>query len=539
MNTYILQNGLIVDGTGAQPYIASVLLRDGRIAAIGQSISCTGAKIIDCTGLAVAPGFIDAHSHNDWAFTAEDEAHFIGPFIRQGITTFVSGNCGHGVAGFEPDTPFREELSHGIFEAALGGRIIPWSSWREYHLAMQRKGMMANLATLAAHGASLGSIVGMGTIGASGITLDIERRVLALLEQGMDEGCVGVSLGLAYRPGNFLRMDQIRTIAALVKKKDKILTVHRGVEGCVSQSYPGYTGAHNVRWLKELFESLRDTGVKLHLSHVLFPGKATWRTFDAVIDMINTYNTRGMDITFDMYPYSLGETEIALQLPAELPPQFARMDADPVFRTQCEADYNAFHDQKGTYTEDMILCNARGDAYLRGFEGMRLDQIAQARGLSDFENIVDIYKRTNGRASIYMTYMYAPGQVETEMCHERVLYMTDAWYEPNCVQNPCVYGSMPRFLRLAREGGNLPLQTAVARMTGKTAERFQLRGRGFIRKGYCADLTIFDPNTVAEQATVESPERDCVGMEYVFVGGELVCRRGMLLPVHSGKILTV
>ncbi len=538
MEKLLLKNGRIIDGTGKRGFVGDVLIKDKTIMCVRDgAIQDADARIIDCSGLAVAPGFIDAHSHNDFYIFARDEENYIGPFIRQGITTFIGGNCGHGVAGFQKDSAYVEELTSGLFSVDCGEEGIPWRSWAEFHGAMERRGIMMNMATLAAHGAALGSLIGVDTPAPDGVPEEINEKVLELLEAGMDEGCVGVSLGLAYRPGNFTSMETIKEIAKAVAKRGKVLTVHRGVEGNVSSHYKCDTIPHNVRWLSDLFTALKDTGCRIHLSHLLFPGRETWKTYDDVMALMDHYRAEGMDITFDLYPYSLGQTEIALQLNAKLPREFERLDRDREFFLQKKQEFDEFHAKKGALMCDVILCHENGCEELSPYRGMTLENIAKKRELSDFENVVDIYRKTEGRASVFMTYMYGPGQIEKEMVNDHGVYMTDAWFNPGCTQNPCAYGSMPRFLRIARETQNLTLEEAVAHMTGKTADLFGIRDRGYLREGYYADITVFRPETVADTACVENPEGENIGIEKVLINGTMIYDGKDLADIHPGMII--
>ena len=521
MSSYLLRNGLIADGSGSKGYIGDVLIRDEYIECVSASkLECEDAQTIDCRGKMIAPGFIDCHSHQDHCFPVADPTVYFEPFIRQGITSFVTGNCGFGAAGFKKGSPHKYDILSGFLASALKDVDITWDSWAEYFHHLEKAGLIANVAAIAAHGAALGSILGPGTLGAQAVTGDVEEEVLSILEEGLSDGCKGVSLGLAYRPGNFTNNKQIHNLARLAAKNNKLLTVHRQVETSISAAYGDFNEPHNVRWLREFFENVIDTGVSLHISHLIYPGRSTWPSYEAMHNLIDDFAGK-MDITYDMYSYEYGASEVAILVSPDLPLYFDEMEKNKSLHDEKEAAHNQFSEIIGMKASDVFLSNPHNPAYSK-YIGMFLDEMAQKRGMSTFDNIVDLYKNTEGHATVMLGTYYSSEMTVDQMTDDKVIYMTDAWIDPGYAQNPAAYGGFPKFLRLARESGNISMEKAVHKMTGKPAKRFDLPRRGFLKTGYFADITVFDPAAVAETAGSKTPASLPIGIQSVFINGKQI-----------------
>ncbi len=537
MKTYLLKNGRIIDGSGADSFVGDVLIKGRRIEKVSaEPIVCPEAEVIDCTGLAVAPGFIDGHSHQDFFFMKQDAHPFFDPFIQQGITTFICGNCGFGAAGYKEGSPYKHDIAASSLGGGLKDAAMDWNSWPEYFGRIEENGMLANMAVLAAHGAALGSILGTGTLGEGAVTPEIEQEVLELLERGMDDGCLGVSMGLAYRPGNFTTKEQLRHIAEIVAKHGKILTIHRQVETALSGYYSDFNEPHNVRWLREFFDNIKDTGVKVHISHLLFAGRTTFPSYDAMHAMINEYAAKGLDVSFDMYSYEYGATECAILVAADLPQDMEAMKTDKALHDRRAAEFDATGELVGMFNDDVFLANPIIPEF-EPYKGMFLSEMAQARGMTPFDNVVDLYEKTEGHASVMLSPYYSSEMTVDQMQDPLCDYQTDAWIEPGCAANPSAFGAFPRFLRLGREQANMRLEDVVRKMTGRTAERFQLKQRGFLRGGYYADVTVFDPDNVKETATPRDPSGTPEGIKKVFLNGQLVLDDGKVIHAPAGMVI--
>ncbi len=528
----LLKNGLIVDGTGGTAFKGDVLINEDKIERIhAQGIDFFG-KTIDCTDKVVAPGFIDMHSHMDWVLPLAGHLELKSPFIAQGVTSFVAGNCGFGIAGFRKDSPFKSILEN----RAMGLYHLQWNTMGEYFDHLKRQGISHNLINLAGHGSTRTTIRGFKPT-----PLDTEERkeLLYLLEEAMDQGAYGVSFGLQYEPGIFATMDEMKEVAELVKKKDKIITVHMKAYSSLSPTYPLklFGTPHNLLAIEDMLNLARETGVKIQLSHLIFVGAKTWKTCDNALNLIDKAIEQGVDVKFDTYAYHCGTSIINVFLPewflSEIPEAYE--SRSKLLRLRAEMELIVL--LLGFGYEDIQITNAKHPE-LNQYNGMFLKDIAKKRGMGQFENFIDFAKKSKGVATV-LNHRYSNlDNIKEMMKHPASLYMTDATPFSEGVQNPGVYGNFPRFLQYAREYTIQSLEEAVYKMTGASAARFNVKQRGVLRQGYAADITIFDWKTVKDNNTPEKTNMTPSGIEHVFMNGRPVLTASQVsTSFNEGKVL--
>ncbi len=511
-NAIVLRGGSIVDGTGAPRRDGDVLIRDGRVAAIGE-VRADGAMPIDCAGKVVAPGFIDAHSHMDFFAPSGDTRHF-DSFTAQGVTTFVAGNCGFSPFGFAPRTKYRRLLQSSLFKA--GRETLDWNTFAEYARVLDEIGLTHNFVHLVGHGAARTSLSGFE---ARRLGEAEHREMLGLLDRSMDEGAAGVSLGLQYKPGVFAKLDELDDVARLVKRRDKLLTVHAKAYSSFSGTYPmiPFGRAHNLKAIDDMFGLARRTGVRLQFSHLIFVGRATWKTVDEAIGLFDRAIADGVDVCFDMFPYGCGATLLNTLLPewfmARMPGALQSPAARARLRVEAEVGFRLV----GFGYPQIQITNASCAEYDE-HNGRFLPDIASRVGKSPFGTMLDILQKSNAEARVLFHDYYNDEIIDRLMQHPAAIFASDSWPEPGGHQNPAAFGTFPRFLRIARERRNISLEQAVHKMTGAAARRFRLRRRGRLAEGDAADVTVFDWNVVSDRAT-PSGDAAPVGVEHVFVNG--------------------
>ena len=535
-NRVLLKSGLIVDGTGSKAFVGSVLMNgDGIEMVIPNEIVFSG-KTIDCSGKVIAPGFIDAHSHMDETLPIRGHSELKNPFTAQGVTSFVTGNCGFGVAGTLKDSPHKE-FNDSLLQARTYGLLSSgWDSMGTYFDYLNSNGISHNMANLAGHGVARTSIRGFKPT-----PLDSEemRLLLKLLEEAMDDGAYGVSLGLQYEPGVFSTNDELKQIARLVKKKDKILTVHLRAYSSLSGTYPLklFGRPHNLIALEEMLNLARETGVRLQVSHLIFVGTKSWETYEEGIALIDRAIDDGVDVKFDTYAYHCGVSIINVFMPkwflADLPEAYDSRWALFKLDTQLQLVKTLL----GFGFDDIQITNAQHPD-LNRYNGMFLTDIAAARQMMPFKNFIDFAEKSEGKAAV-LNHRYSNLEIiKAMMQHPAVLFMTDAKATPEGVQNPGAFGNFPLFLQYARDYRLISLEEAVHKMTGATAERFQIKDRGILKKGYAADITVFDWNTITDNNTAQATSNAPTGIEAVFINGQQVLDngnvKGSALP---GKVL--
>ena len=312
MEKTLIKNAKIYDGSGAPAFLGEVLLEGDRIAQVAASIPEESAfTVVDLKGLSLAPGFIDAHSHNDWFALRKEPEKFFAPFIRQGITTFVSGNCGLSATGFSDDTPHKEKLGGGLF--FFKDCVAPKGQVKDFLHAVDGN-MPCNLAVLAGHCTARASA--SGSVNRK-LTEEEEQRMLELLEQALQQGAAGISLGLMYDPGLYADTEELKKIARLCEQYDRPLTVHPRANSAVSMSYPELLGrSHLLRAVDELAEVVNGTKTKLHYSHAIFVGRRSFQNKDEFLQIVDQLREQGIDMMFDIYNETLGVSVITVILPA-------------------------------------------------------------------------------------------------------------------------------------------------------------------------------------------------------------------------------
>ena len=513
-NKILLKNGLLVDGTGIPARKADVLMDCGRLHVLPPGETVTDATLIDCAGKVIAPGFIDVHSHMDY-FAIEHAPEHFDPFIAQGITTMVVGNCGFSPFGFKCNTPHQHLIENSLFKEGHGD--ISWHSFKGYQQRIEGHGCGPNLVSLVGHGVCRTSLNGFS---ASPLSAQQQGEMLSLLDEALYQGAAGVSLGLQYKPGVFAGNEELRDDARLVKQHGKVLTVHAKAYSSLSGTYPmnPFGKAHNLRAIDEMLDLARDTGVRLQFSHLIFVGESTWKTLDEAIAKFDRAIADGVDVKFDMFPYPFGATLLNTLLPEWV---MARMpgvlkESLPLWRLRLEA-WLAFRSLGLGY--DCIQISDAGSPAYQPYNGLFLTDIAERVGRSPFRVMVDILDQSDAEARMIMHKYYGPQIVERLMTHPAALFMTDSWPEPSGVENAATYGAFPRFLQIARETGNLLMETLIHRMTAQAAERFGIADRGIIKDGNVADVVVLDWEQVRDNTTRECSDAAPEGIEHVFING--------------------
>jgi N-acyl-D-amino-acid deacylase len=541
MTTTLIQGGTLIDGTGAPAAPGSLLIEDDGIAAIipaGQPLPAA-ATVIVADGLAVAPGFIDMHSHADWVLPLDDHPEVLGCLVEQGVTTVVGGNCGISPAPVTAQSIARLETLAAIAMAVpLDYR---WTSMSGFRQEVDRRRPVVNLAQLVGHAAlryaSSDTPRGPMTPSELAAGLDAARRAL-------DEGACGLSFGLGYDPGMYAPVEELEAFCRVAAAADKPVTVHLKALSRISPCYPLFTPqAHNVRALEEMLAIARRTGVKLQLSHFIFVGRRTWPTAERCLRMVSDARRDGLDVMIDAFPYTCGNTTILAPIPywflADLPAAFHR----PAARLRLRAELAAGFRLVGFGYDDFQVMEAAVAGW-EGLNGRRISEIAADWRRPCFEVMLTLGEKSRGGTlMLFHAYSGAPGEegvLEEVLKQDWCLFETDTVTKKTGYPNPAAMGTFPKvlgdFVRRRRLFG---LEAAVRRMTGASAARFNLHDRGTLAPGKRADLTLFDPASVADSPPAGSrPAGRPAGIRHVFVNGRQVVRGGKMIPgVRAGGVL--
>ena len=528
----LIKNAKIYDGSGKPAFLGDVLIEGERIVQLAASIPVESEfEVVDLNGLSLAPGFIDAHSHNDWFALRKDSGKYFDPFIRQGITTFVSGNCGLAATGFSDETAHKDKIGGGLFffqDAAPRGQV------KDFLEAADGK-MPCNMAVLAGHCTARASASGSAS---RKLTAQEEKEMLDTLELALQQGAAGISLGLMYDPGLYADTEELKKVAKLCEKYDRPLTVHPRASSAVSMSYPELLGrSHLLRAVDELADVVSGTKIKLHYSHAIFVGRRSFKNKDEFLEIVERLRTQGIDMMFDIYNETLGVSVITVILPVWYQAMTQEERKRPLVRAKLSVLVYASSLLLGFGFKDIEIAYI-GEGYEK-YEGKSVHQIAKEEGMSDLAAYLMLCEKSNFQGRVNMGPYTTPEIISQFEKDPRCLYMTDAWVEDHGVQNPAIYDCFPKFLQDALLGTGDAMEKTIHRMTGATAERFNLRERGYIRSGYYADLTVFCEDELKKAIP---NQKKSFGIRRVWINGKAVLNGEILdqeLTKTSGKAIFI
>lgn len=525
MFDYLIAHASIIDGTGRAPYRGAVALRGDRIEAIipaqrGAKIALPRAKkTIDADGRALAPGFIDIHSHNDWLLPDPDHIDMLQHLMRQGVTTVVTGQCGLSPA---PIYTEKDDEIQSFVDLLCDRQIsFDYSTMNAFFESLESKGIALNMAHLAGHATLRASLKGLLTD--ARLTIADMARLEYALDECFAAGVFGLSYGLGYPPGMFSPEEELVWFAKIAGRKRGVLAVHLKALSAVSPTYPYIPGGtpHNLMSLKETITHAKKAGVALQISHLVFPYEPTWKTEERAIGMIEKEYEDGLDIAFDAYPYAGGNTSIIAPIPVWFLDNFQENLKSAFMMKKL---VTLFRLSKKVLKFDMgaiMLLRAFHKPYEK-YAGRLFRDIAADLGMDPIDAYLHFAEITEGKARVLLPEFYdndgRDGIMARVLAHPLCRFETDTLITRKGVQNPATFGTFPRILgRFVREFRLMSLPDAIHRMTGASARRMGIQKRGEIKKGYYADLVIFDPDTVHENPVPDQPP---LGIEHVFINGK-------------------
>ena len=541
---FLVQNGLIVDGGSNPAFTGDVAVKDGKISRVSGAgdpdrPEVEAARTIDATGLVVAPGFIDIHSHVDFNLPLDDHPRQLSRLLEQGCTTVVAGNCGFSPAPLAPDSPHMDFLAGYLDFISDEPLPLDWITEDAFLSHLEARGVAVNVAQLAGHGALRLSLWGEDYAYPGD---DEFARLEHHLEEALDQGAWGVSLGLGYPPGLFAKETELMRLARLAKGYEVPLTVHLKAYSALSPAYSPFRGNHNLRALGEMLRVAIKTGVRLQISHMLFVGSKTWDNCDRGLLMIEQANDQGADVAFDSFPYLCGNTTIYIAFPDWFLNKAERNFNNSLAKLRLKFEWSLMSRLVGFDLDNIQLMDGHLPRYGK-YEGWFFDRIARDMGLPLREAYFCMAKETKGKA-VCMLHKYngEPGREEVfvkVLTHPLCTFETDALIFSGGLANPASMGTFPRAIQLFnKELGVLSLEETIARMTGRSAERIGLKDRGTVADGNWADLTLFDHEQIRDNTSIEDTGARPSGVRHVFINGEQVVVDGVALPDEKrGKVL--
>lgn len=520
--TTVLRGALVLDGTGAPAAAGDVAIGEGRIVAVGRRLSLPGIEEIDLRGLALAPGFVDIHSHTDLSLLVNPNAE---SKLRQGVTTEVTGQDGSSIGPWTDDGYERTKREY----RDRYGVDVPFRDLAGFFGWLDAEGAALNVASMVGQGTIRGFVVGQDDRPA---TDDEVRRMLLEVRRALDAGACGLSSGLEYTPGAFADTAELVRLASALAG--------------TGLPYASHMRNEDDRLFSAIEEAIhvgRVAGVPVQISHLKAQGGRNWWKAGTALEMIERARETGLPAGFDVYPYVAYSTGLANLFPVSArdggTDAFIARLSDPDRRAELEVAVRDKIAQLGSW--DSVQVTSTGADELSWARGRRLGELAAERGADPFALLVRLIVEDRNRTGM-VGFGMSEENVEMQLAHPLAAICSDggAWapYGPlsEGVPHPRTYGTFPRVLgRYVRERGVLPLEAAIHRMTALPARRVGLHERGVISVGAPADLVAFDPDTVSDRATFERPHQYPVGIPHVWVNGTPVLVDGEHTGARPGR----
>lgn len=498
----VIKNALIYDGSGGKPFVGTLACVDGRIKfCTSEDLVVSADDIFDAKGMALAPGFIDAHSHSDMSILATPEA--TGK-VSQGITTEIIGNCGLSVY---PVTKHNHEHLQELYRNY--NVDISWTDLKGYQAELARRNPAVDLVPLVGHNTLRSSLCGYGK---HRLTSQETSELQNLLAQCFEQGAQGFSSGLLYVPGKFADSKELTGFLKTVAEYDKIYTTHLRSEGNkLSES------------LIETFDSVLRAGLRrLHISHLKVAGAANWHKIDELFSLLQAAKDQEIELSADRYPY----TESMTQLSIILPEPYDDMDDVSLEKTlQNEDEYTkikvALNALPLERWQTVRLVFAKNH---EKFCGQTFESIAKAEKCNPATLCAEIL-RSDATGALAAFQGMSENNMLRIMQQDFVACGTDESARPIDYSigrsHPRGFGSMPRFCNILCQNG-LPLEKAIQRITSLPAQIFRLFGKGMIKEGFTADLVLFDPEKFKDTANFAEPHQLATGIHKVWKKGKLI-----------------
>ncbi len=520
----IIKNGTIYDGSGGASFKSDIGIIGDQIKAIGNLESGSADMVIDASNYAVSPGFIDIHTHTETELLINPNAE---SKIRQGVTTEVGGNCGSSPFPLS-QTDF-EEMNKSLENKY--GLACTWRTINDFFEELERRKTSINFAAFAGHGDLRAFIVGRNDLEPSPDQLKKMKKELAEM---MEAGALGMSTGLEYAPGSYAKTPELIELSKTVAEYGGIYNSHmRNEDDRVEEA------------IKEVIQIATGSGVSAEIAHLKAANANNWHKVGNMLGLIENAEQKGIKLKADRYPYTAYGTGLSTFLPL-----WSRQGdtSDIIARLNDQnqlPEIREYAESRGARIGgwDRVLISYSSTGKNKKWEGKSIKECSEISNKEPFEFIKDLLIEDRLSAGI-VGFAMDEDNTKRILAHPLVMIGSDgsvaAPYGPlsKGKPHPRYYGTFPRVLgKYCREDKIFNLSTAVKKMTSMPAEKLGIRGRGYIKKNYFADVVIFDPKTVRDKATFADPHQYPEGIDYVIVNGKLTIKKGEHLNIRAGSVI--
>lgn len=522
----LIRNGLIADGTGTLPYTADILVDKGKIADIGKFGEIKARRIMDADGKYISPGWIDCHTHSEINLM-HNRQH--PNAVYQGVSTVVTGMCGLGFAPMRPEY-FENamKMNAGIF-SNVSGYIPKWETFEEYLNLLD--GCSVNVVSNVTHNAIRQMATGFSSRPLTGKALETAKNEL---ERAFLAGAAGFSVGLSYYPGTYSDTKELIELCKVVKKYDGVFCVHLRLNTIGPEFDP----------IQEMVRVASETGVRMHMLHHRTKYPATMGQIDKIVRPFDICEQYGSEVTFEFYPYLTGSGYMLVLLPGWVQeggyPAIMERLKDRKLRSVILSDIEKRYPLIVGGGTTGIITHLK-DSYSE-YLGKSFEEIAGMRRESIPEMIVGLLLENDLEAGFHGTEP-PEEEIRKQLYEDQYRMFEDDRYTIGSDTiptgewcHPRTFGTFPRIIRLAREHG-MPVEKIISKITKLPAHIYGIKDRGQIKKGYQADLTIFDFEKVEDCADYDEPRRRPKGIESLIVNGKIVMEEEGLNGLLPGKVL--
>ena len=525
----LIRNGRIYDGSGNPWYRGDIGIRNDRIITIGNMEGATANQVIDATGLAVSPGFIDMLGQSEVALLIDNRSL---NKLSQGITTEITGE-GESIAPQNENTiaaakPFLDRMH----------LTIDWTTLDGYFRRIEREGTPLNFGTYVGAAQVREAVIGDVDRAPTPGELD---QMKSLVAQAMEDGALGLSTSLIYPPGHYAKTDELIELAKVASHYGGLYATHLRSEGMTE-----------MQALDEAIHIGREANLPVEIFHLKVSGKPRWGTMPLVVKKIQDARDSGLDIRANMYPYIAGASDLVSSLPPWVADGGTRklLDRlhDPAVRRRIKSEMASDHASwENLYLDSggapgVVISGVTNPA-LKKYAGKTIEEVARQEGKQPLDALFDLILADNAQTGVL--YFLAD---EKDLVYGLKLSWTSIGLDANEMSldgalfsphsHPRGFGSMPRFLgHYVRDEHLLPLEQAIRKISSMPAQREHLRDRGLLLPGFFADITVFDPATIVDTATYRTPTKLANGVDYVIVNGQIEYAHGELTPATAGRAL--
>ncbi len=526
----LIRGAQLYDGTGAPPEAADLAIADGMIIGVGDVRGVRADSEIDATGQVVAPGFIDIHTHSDISLLLDGRGQ---SKVSQGVTTEVTGNCGFSPFPINPQhMQLHLDLLAGIGDDALS---LNWTDVQGYRQEAERRGIAVNIAPLVGHGALRIAAMGVDSAPASAEQM---ATMQSLLDTMLDQGAFGMTTGLTYVPSRYAPTEELVSLCETLARRQRLYASH-------ARDKDLHGNDHRYGPLNEALHLGRTTGARVQYSHAAINTPSEWGSAGLWTNRFDVAVAQGVDAAFDVYPYDASSSALTQYLPAWVQEggvaAMRERLSDAAVMDRAEADLaQGWSANRIPWLWDRVVL-ARTDGVLGAREGQSIEAAAAAAGMTPARLTLALCREGGNRIMVVLFYRTEEDMRTFLTCRHAVMGSDGSaicFDQGSRQPHPRNFGATARVLgRFVRELKDLDMATAIAKMSGRVAERLRMHDRGTLTPGKAADIVVFDPQEVQDRATYLAPCQQAGGVSHVFVNGVAVVTNGRQTDSRPGRVL--